>query len=229
MEPTFYEDQHPQQRRSKRRSNLTLDLTGLQTKKFKSTQGSGVTPLLDSQDLLKINSPDFEKLMMSQQMCTLPTPTTTQMYLKGTAATEAQEEFTKGFETASSELHHSEDSSQGENSTSYINLDQPPFSVQSCNTDSQIVPEAMSPLDMDRQEKIKLERKRQRNRVAASKCRKRKLEKISRLEDKVRLLKGENGDLNLIINRLKEHVCRLKEQVMNHVHLGCRIMPDVPH
>lgn len=33
----------------------------------------------------------------------------------------------------------------------------------------------MSPIDMESQEKIKLERKRQRNRVAASKCRKRKL------------------------------------------------------
>lgn len=35
----------------------------------------------------------------------------------------------------------------------------------------------MSPIDMESQEKIKLERKRQRNRVAASKCRKRKLGK----------------------------------------------------
>lgn len=33
----------------------------------------------------------------------------------------------------------------------------------------------MNPIDMASQEKIKLERKRQRNRVAASKCRKRKL------------------------------------------------------
>lgn len=36
----------------------------------------------------------------------------------------------------------------------------------------------MSPIDMESQERIKLERKRQRNRVAASKCRKRKLGKI---------------------------------------------------
>lgn len=35
----------------------------------------------------------------------------------------------------------------------------------------------MSPIDMESQERIKLERKRQRNRVAASKCRKRKLGK----------------------------------------------------
>merc|ERR1740128_118552 len=39
-----------------------------------------------------------------------------------------------------------------------------------------------SPIDME-QEKIKLERKRLRNRLAASKCRKRKLERISQLDE----------------------------------------------
>merc|ERR1712223_1428327 len=46
------------------------------------------------------------------------------------------------------------------------------------------------PINMESQEKIKLERKRQRNRLAASKCRKRKLERISQLELKVKDLKG---------------------------------------
>lgn len=40
---------------------------------------------------------------------------------------------------------------------------------------------SMSPIDMESQERIKLERKRQRNRVAASKCRKRKLGKATNL------------------------------------------------
>lgn len=82
----------------------------------------------------------------------------------------------------------------------------------------------MSPIDMECQERIKLERKRQRNRVAASKCRRRKLERISRLEDKVKILKGENTELSTVVNRLKEQVCQLKEQVMDHVHSGCQIM-----
>merc|ERR1711887_186199 len=43
----------------------------------------------------------------------------------------------------------------------------------------------MSPIDMESQEKIKLERKRLRNRLAASKCRKRKLERISQLDERV--------------------------------------------
>ncbi|KAF4522827.1 hypothetical protein B566_EDAN008089 [Ephemera danica] len=82
----------------------------------------------------------------------------------------------------------------------------------------------MSPINMECQERIKLERKRQRNRVAASKCRRRKLERISRLEDKVKILKGENTELSSVVNRLKEQVCQLKEQVMDHVHSGCQIL-----
>lgn len=84
----------------------------------------------------------------------------------------------------------------------------------------------LSPINMECQERIKLERKRQRNRVAASKCRRRKLERIARLEDKVKLLKGENSELSGVVNKLKEQVCRLKEQVMDHVHSGCQMMQN---
>merc|ERR1712200_296772 len=52
----------------------------------------------------------------------------------------------------------------------------------------------ITPINMESQEKIKLERKRMRNRLAASKCRKRKLERISQLELKVKDLKGENSE-----------------------------------
>lgn len=76
---------------------------------------------------------------------------------------------------------------------------------------------------MESQEQIKLERKRQRNRVAASKCRKRKLERISKLEDKVRNLKSENTDLGSVIKQLKEYVFNLKQQVIDHMNAGCNI------
>lgn len=76
---------------------------------------------------------------------------------------------------------------------------------------------------MEAQEKIKLERKRQRNRVAASKCRKRKLERISKLEERVKGLKNENSDLSLMAKNLKEHIAQLKQQVMEHVDSGCNI------
>ncbi|XP_035208792.1 transcription factor AP-1-like [Stegodyphus dumicola] len=81
-----------------------------------------------------------------------------------------------------------------------------------------------SPIDMEDQERLKLERKRLRNRIAASKCRRRKLERIARLEDKVALLKNENAELNNHVTKLREHVCQLKQQVMDHVRSGCEIL-----
>jgi transcription factor AP-1 len=81
----------------------------------------------------------------------------------------------------------------------------------------------ISPIDMESQEVIKLERKRLRNRLAASKCRKRKLERISNLDEKVGDLKDENGELMGIVKRLKESICNLKQEVMEHVQHGCQI------
>merc|ERR1712001_562582 len=81
----------------------------------------------------------------------------------------------------------------------------------------------ISPIDMESQEVIKLERKRLRNRLAASKCRKRKLERISNLDEKVNDLKDENGELMGIVKRLKESICNLKQEVMEHVQHGCQI------
>ncbi|KAK7084619.1 hypothetical protein SK128_000799 [Halocaridina rubra] len=86
----------------------------------------------------------------------------------------------------------------------------------------------LSPINMESQERIKLERKRLRNRIAASKCRRRKLERIGRLEDKVRILKGENVELQAVVNKLRDHVCNLKQEVMEHVNSGCQI-PFVTH
>jgi predicted RNase H-like nuclease (RuvC/YqgF family) len=63
-----------------------------------------------------------------------------------------------------------------------------------------------------------------RNRVAASKCRKRKLEKISKLEDRVNLLKRENSELSSVLEKLRESVIELKEQVMRHANAGCTIV-----
>ena len=81
----------------------------------------------------------------------------------------------------------------------------------------------VAPINMESQEVIKLERKRLRNRLAASKCRKRKLEKISNLDEKVTDLKEENAELMGIVKRLKDSICNLKQEVMEHVQHGCQI------
>ncbi|XP_061071559.1 junE proto-oncogene, AP-1 transcription factor subunit [Conger conger] len=84
-------------------------------------------------------------------------------------------------------------------------------------------PPSLSPIDLDTQERIKAERKKLRNRIAASKCRKRKLERISRLEEKVKVLKTQNSDLASTASILREQVVQLKQKVMNHVTNGCQI------
>ncbi len=83
---------------------------------------------------------------------------------------------------------------------------------------------ACVPINMEAQEQIKLERKRMRNRIAATKCRKRKLERISQLDGKVEQLKGENVELAQVVKKLKEAVCNLKQEVMDHMNSGCQIM-----
>ncbi|XP_041770124.1 transcription factor AP-1 [Anopheles merus] len=81
----------------------------------------------------------------------------------------------------------------------------------------------VSPIDMESQERIKLERKRLRNRVAASKCRKRKLERISKLEERVKELKAQNAELGGVVCNLKQHIFQLKQQVIEHHNSGCTI------
>merc|ERR1712241_237140 len=81
----------------------------------------------------------------------------------------------------------------------------------------------VSPIDMETQEKIKLERKRLRNRQAAAKCRKRKLERISLLDDRVAQLKTENTDLAAVVKKTKSSVAALKQEVLDHVNSGCEI------
>lgn len=104
----------------------------------------------------------------------------------------------------------------------YTDLDSYPGVIKE---EPQTVPQSppVSPINMENQERIKLERKRLRNRVAASKCRKRKLERISKLEDKVKDLKTQNGELCSIVFNLKQHVIQLKQQVIEHHNSGCTI------
>uniref|UniRef100_A0A8C5ZND3 Transcription factor Jun n=1 Tax=Marmota marmota marmota TaxID=9994 RepID=A0A8C5ZND3_MARMA len=102
--------------------------------------------------------------------------------------------------------------------------------LQALKEEPQTVPEMpgetppLSPIDMESQERIKAERKRMRNRIAASKCRKRKLERIARLEEKVKTLKAQNSELASTANMLREQVAQLKQKVMNHVNSGCQLM-----
>ena len=84
----------------------------------------------------------------------------------------------------------------------------------------------VSPINLQVQELLKSERKRQRNRIAAHKCRRRKLERISGLEEKVARLKSQNSELNNSIHVLKQQVTELKSKVLTHVNRGCEILDN---
>ncbi|XP_067632658.1 transcription factor Jra [Eurosta solidaginis] len=230
---------------------VSLDLDKVAAKKQRLVGPSPLTidsPNLES--LKTINTPDIEKMLLSNVM---PTPQPGVIFpSKASTVTSEQEAYVKGFEEALSNLHQSKKSQAAQitnnssaivvttadvtntttvpvvgtglsgGSFTYTNLETFPVAIKD-EPQNPASPAALSPIDMETQEKIKLERKRQRNRVAASKCRKRKLERISKLEDKVKILKGENSELGAVVKTLKDHVAQLKEQVMDHINSGCTI------
>lgn len=81
----------------------------------------------------------------------------------------------------------------------------------------------MEPIDMDDQERIKLERKRYRNRIAASKCRQRKLERISKLQERVDRYKNKNKELNRLACVVANICNRLSGHIRSHRERGCDI------
>uniref|UniRef100_A0A452RZN8 Transcription factor JunB n=1 Tax=Ursus americanus TaxID=9643 RepID=A0A452RZN8_URSAM len=80
----------------------------------------------------------------------------------------------------------------------------------------------VSPINMEDQERIKVERNAVRNRLAATKFRKRKLERTARLEDKVKTLKAETRGCRALLAPTGAGA-QLKQKVMTHVSNGCQL------
>ena len=255
MEPTLYHDEHSDggKLNSMKRS-MTLDFNGgiSQSKKQK------MSTLLQSPDLnmLKLASPELEKLIIQANGMVTTTPTPTQIMFPK-FVTEEQEAYAQGFVAALEELRATTKNGDeapsatlsGDVSKMFTTTTSLPGGLITSNglparsllqssslsqgirvkEEPQTVPCGLnspppSPIDMANQEVIKLERKRARNRVAARKCRTRKLERIARLEEKVDDLKGQNNDLSTQATKLREEVCKLKRTIIEHVNSGCHIM-----
>merc|ERR1712183_348827 len=75
--------------------------------------------------------------------------------------------------------------------------------------------------DCEEVERFRLERKRERNRIAATKCRQRKLEKIAQLDSEVSQLKEENLTLKKVREKLREEAQELRRRLRLHVDGGC--------
>uniref|UniRef100_T1GEA4 BZIP domain-containing protein n=1 Tax=Megaselia scalaris TaxID=36166 RepID=T1GEA4_MEGSC len=175
-----------------------------------------------SLDSTNITTPDLEKIILPL-LPTPSNNVRNVLYATNQNPTNEKEEFSMGFEKALQNLYKNDSQQQIQQqqqqqqnqqqqansqttstthtngmsggSFTYTHLPDEHFPVVVKEEPSANSTPPHSPIDMETQEKIKLERKRQRNRVAASKCRKRKLERISKLEERVKCLKGENPNL----------------------------------
>lgn len=67
----------------------------------------------------------------------------------------------------------------------------------------------------------KKDKKRMMNRLAAAKCRMKKMNKIEKLREKVDTLREETEELGSLALSLKEEVRKLKGEVYGHINYGC--------
>uniref|UniRef100_A0A914Z6X5 BZIP domain-containing protein n=1 Tax=Panagrolaimus superbus TaxID=310955 RepID=A0A914Z6X5_9BILA len=76
-------------------------------------------------------------------------------------------------------------------------------------------------LELNEQERRKLERKRARNRMAASKCRQRKIERISQLEGEVQQERQRFQALQNSVSSMEKTLSMLQCELQRHKHSGC--------
>uniref|UniRef100_A0AAY4C244 Transcription factor JunB n=1 Tax=Denticeps clupeoides TaxID=299321 RepID=A0AAY4C244_9TELE len=202
---------------------------------------------------LKLAAPELERLIIQSGVgggcggvITSPSPG---QYLYSRPITDEQEGFAEGFVKALDELHKMNQmpppnvsigaggvttcsaaaphqnqhplAAPGLHPQRLLGLKEEPQTVPDMHSSDGSPP--VSPIDMETQERIKAERKRLRNRLAATKCRRRKLERIARLEDKVKALKSDNAGLSSAASLLREQVAQLKQRVLRHVTSGCQL------
>lgn len=122
MDPGYYEESQPQQQQysgngqqqvNRLKRTMTLDLNNASSSRAPAFKRSKLAqqPVLSSPDLhmLKLGSPELERLIIQQQAGGLATPTPSMLFPR--SVTEEQEMYARGFVDALNELHHS-DSSQ---------------------------------------------------------------------------------------------------------------------
>lgn len=69
----------------------------------------------------------------------------------------------------------------------------------------------------------RVERKRERNRLAAQKCRQRKVEQIAMLQERVQMLNRNKVQLERTAEDLRRHISLLQQHLRQHVSAGCQL------
>ncbi|VDM52324.1 unnamed protein product [Angiostrongylus costaricensis] len=91
----------------------------------------------------------------------------------------------------------------------------------SCNGIVRETPEEAGRIVMDEQEKRKLDRKRARNRAAATKCRQKKIDRIQDLERMVANEKQRSQSLDMEMESLRGTLHQLQQLIQMHEQRGC--------
>jgi hypothetical protein len=78
--------------------------------------------------------------------------------------------------------------------------------------------------DLKQQEMTKLIQKREKNKIAARKCRALKIELINSLSVQVAVLEVKNAELAEAIESLENEMKQLQQLLMDHMSSGCLIM-----
>lgn len=113
-------------------------------------------------------------------------------------------------------------SSLCENESSSSTAPSSPTSVH--RGEFQNVPSVGSMVGDDSKDVLRREKKRERNRQAAQKCRTRKLTRIAELQQRVNELQDKNKDLTGIAEALQSDICRLEKQLQDHHTQGCALL-----
>lgn len=97
------------------------------------------------------------------------------------------------------------------------------YNMMEAQLNPDVLREVTSVPDLHTQEQMKVERKKARNRIAASKCRMRRLQRESDLQVKVRSLREHNKELNDEVNGLRDQISNLKKALVQHMKMGCQV------
>ena len=81
----------------------------------------------------------------------------------------------------------------------------------------------------DAKENLKVEKRKENNRMAARRCRKRKEDRIHNLEHRLCQLKDENEEGTEKVSELHDAISNLKQELLEHVKNGCQVYMPGSH
>jgi len=192
-------------------------------------------PGLSTPDVQDVQTPVLQKLLIQNQ---LGADTTTTAEVKQESTVDDSNPPSVNSATSSDNMSQEQDQATVVKQSENDNENGQPSMVQGDNVlevevanvanvllkasgNLQAVSIPTQPIDMDTIEVEKQDRKRQRNRIAATKCRKRKIERITQLEHEVRELNDQLQKRIKAKRELEIEVDEIRNRLKIHIKQGC--------